>query len=227
MAKSELMSLGKIFRESAQAVRRNLTLYIFLNTVTILGTAWDIGIYIRDKQHGSSWGQTFIHSFNSSGNNPKLSGWITALLIVAGIVSYLLLAVLSVRVARRQTVQFSEVWEVFKAKWWKIILVELMFFVIVGVGFLALIIPGLYLLSRLAFWPIIIIDQDIGIAEALDRSWKITKGHARVVLVTAFFGFLLGLPSLIPVIGPVIATVLTIAYSVALPIRYFELKGLS
>jgi membrane-anchored glycerophosphoryl diester phosphodiesterase (GDPDase) len=227
MAKRELKSLGKIFRESSQAVRRNLTLYIFLNTITILSAAWDIGMYIRDKNHGSSWGQTLVHSFSSSGNDPKISGWITSLLFAAGIVLYILLAILSVRAARHQTVRFSEVWEIFKTKWWKIIIAEILLFVIVGVGLLALIIPGLYLLARLAFWPIIVIDQDISVAEALNKSWEITKNHAWVVLVTAFFGFLLGLPSIIPIIGPIIATVLTIAYSVALPLRYFELEASS
>jgi hypothetical protein len=33
--------------------------------------------------------------------------------------------------------------------------------------------------------------------------------------------------SVIPFIGPIVATALSIAYSVAIPIRYFELKKLS
>jgi hypothetical protein len=37
---------------------------------------------------------------------------------------------------------------------------------------------------------------------------------------------ILSLPSFIPVVGKLISLVLVIAYSVAVPIRYFEIKGL-
>jgi hypothetical protein len=224
MPQTELKSLGQIFKESAQAVRRNLSLFIFLNTITILGTAWDIGSDIGGKSSNYSWGQNFIHSFSNTGSGAKMSTWLILLLLLAGIFLYLILEVVAVLAARHQNVKFSEAWEVFRTKWWKIILAELLFFIIVGVGLIALIVPGLYLLSRLAIWPLIVIDQDVSIAQALNRSWELTKGRAWIVFTTAFLALILSLPSLIPVIGPIIATILTIAYSVALPIRYFELK---
>src|SRR6266576_2330832 len=109
MSARELKSLSRLFNESAQAVRRNLTLFIFLNSLTILGTAWNIGLDIRNKTNGNNWTQTFLHSFTGSGNDPKISGWLTVLLLVAGITLYVILEVLAVRAARHQTVRFSEV----------------------------------------------------------------------------------------------------------------------
>jgi membrane-anchored glycerophosphoryl diester phosphodiesterase (GDPDase) len=221
-------SIGQIFSESAAAVRRNISLFIFLNTLTILSTAWDVGISIRDRNSGNGWAQSIFHTFN--GNNGQTSfnsglGTLFVLLIIAGSVLYILTAILSVMAAKNRTVSFSEVWDCFKKTWWKIILVALLSGLLVIAGLLAFIIPGLYLLSRLVFAWIIVIDKKTGVIEALNQSWDLTKGRAWIVFVTLFFGVLLGIISAVPVIGPIISTALAIAYSVALPLRYYELKA--
>jgi hypothetical protein len=192
-----------------------------------LATAWDVGLDLRDKAQGNNWGQVILHTFTGSSGRPDVNGGLVALLILGGVILYLMVLILSVQAARQKTVQLAEVWDVFKTKWWKILLVEVLTFAAIGLGFLLLIIPGLYLLSRLALAPIIAVDQDVGITEALNKSWDMTKDHAWIVFITVFFGFLLGLPAIIPIVGKIAATALTIVYSVALPLRYFELKKLA
>jgi hypothetical protein len=224
MAAQTLKSPIQLFQESSQAVKRNLSLFIFLNAVSILGTAWDVGLDIRDKASGSGWQQIFVHTF-TGGSGPALNGSVTLLLIFAGVISYLLLAILNVKAAHKAVVDFGEVWETFKALWWKIILVGLVIVVLIVAGLIAFIIPGLYLIGRLALAPAILIDQNTDVMEALNKSWGYTKGHAWPVFLAVGFGVLLEITSVIPFIGPIIATVLAIAYSVAIPIRYFELKG--
>jgi uncharacterized membrane protein len=227
MSSHSLKSPVQLLKESSAAVRRNLTLFIFLNAVGILGTAWDIGLDIRDKSKGSSLQQVFTHTFTGSGSDQGLNGAVVLIFVLAGIVLYLLAAILTVLAAKKQTVKFDEVWRIFKDKWLKIIGVELLVVLLVVVGCVFLLIPGLYLLGRLAIAPALLIDQDVGIMDAMNASWEYTRGKAWPVFVAFFFGALLSVTSVIPFIGPIVATALSIAYSVAIPIRYFELKKLS
>jgi hypothetical protein len=226
MTKATLKSPLDLFKESSEAVKRNLSLFIFLNAVTILGTAWDLGLSIRDKSTGSNWWQVVTHTFTGSSSDPSVNVWLTAIFILGGIILYLMAAILAVRAAQHKHVNFSDIWETFKDKWLKILGTEILVAILVIAGCILFIVPGLYILGRLIIAPAMVIDQDIGVNDALNKSWDYTKGHAWPVFVAFFFGALLSLPSIIPFIGPIIATVLAIAYSLAIPIRYFELKNL-
>lgn len=227
MAKSELKTIGELFKDSSQAVRRNLTVFIFLNTATILGLAWDIGSDIRDKTHSGGWGQVFVNSLNGGADYNGSVAWLGVLLAVATIVLGLLLGFLEYLAAKKKIVSFDEVWSLFKKRWWQVIITWILLIICVIPGLILLVIPGLYLISRLAFAPIVTIDEGLTGFDAIRRSWDMTKNHAWTVFATVFFAFVLSLPSIIPIVGRIAATVLVIAYSVALPIRYFELKGRS
>ena len=51
--------------------------------------------------------------------------------------------------------------------------------VVVIVGLILLVIPGIYLAIRLQFYKFLIVDKgDIGPIESLKESWKMTKGYA-------------------------------------------------
>ena len=49
--------------------------------------------------------------------------------------------------------------------------------IIVVIGCIFLIIPGIYLALRLQFFQAFIVEEDAGIIESLQRSWKMTKGN--------------------------------------------------
>jgi hypothetical protein len=224
MNQAGLKSLSDLFTQSAQAVKRNLSLFVLLNVVTFLGVAWDIGSQLRDKTN-SSWSQVFVHSISSSSDKPTINIWLICALAIVGIISYLLLVVLTVKAATKKIVKFSEIWETFKVKWWKIVLVEILVVILIFAGLILFIIPGLIILSRLVFAPFITINRNVGVVEALNESWSMTKGYAWTIFTTILFSLVLSLPSIIPIVGELISTVLVIAYSVALPIRYFEIKN--
>lgn len=68
--------------------------------------------------------------------------------------------------------------------------------IIVGVGIIFLIIPGIYLMLRLQFSTAFIVEENAGITESLKRSWKITRGEVMplFLLALAMTGFaILGL----------------------------------
>lgn len=65
----------------------------------------------------------------------------------------------------------------------KFFVVELLTGLIVGVGILCCILPGIYLLTRLSMASLVVVDDpSCGCIEAIKRSWNMTKGHELLLL---------------------------------------------
>ena len=228
MAEKNYKSVTELWSASRDAVMRNLGLFLFLNSITILSLAWDTGTNLRDKVHGSGWETVFGNTlFGNTGSYPEAGGFfVTALFgILAGIFA-IMAVILEVQAAKKDKVELPEIWEKFKAEWmWlRIIGVLLLTGFILVVGFLALILPGIYLLGRVVLAPYILVDQNTKIFEAVEKSWHLTRDRMWQVYSVLLFTLVLSLPNLIPIVGPIIAFVLVLSYSVAMPMRYFELK---
>jgi uncharacterized membrane protein len=66
--------------------------------------------------------------------------------------------------------------------------------IVISVGFVLLLIPGIYLSLRLQFFFASMVDENTGIIESFKRSWEITKGHAMslfvVILIMILISFI-------------------------------------
>lgn len=58
---------------------------------------------------------------------------------------------------------------------------SILYFAATGLGFVLLILPGIYLLVRLFFYDYLIIDRGAGILECLSESWRITAGFTNTM----------------------------------------------
>lgn len=97
-----------------------------------------------------------------------------------------------------------------------LILGSILFFVVILVGFMALIIPGIWLSGRLQLWMPALFLENASATDALASSWRLTQGNwwrAAAVLTVAF----------------VIVLVLTMVFSfvagVLAPMGHFTLSG--
>lgn len=82
----------------------------------------------------------------------------------------------------------------------KLFLADLVFGVLIIVGLLLLVIPGIWILLRLMFFPYFIIGENCGPIEALKKSWNITKrndGYLFLFILTAILLMIIGLICLI------------------------------
>jgi uncharacterized membrane protein len=97
------------------------------------------------------------------------------------------------------------------------LLSTLVFMILVTVGFWLLLVPGIFLMMRLGFYPFLIVDKGMGPIEALKYSYEITKGSTWKLfglLVMLVLIFIAGLLCLIVGLIPAAAmSVLAVAFT--------------
>jgi uncharacterized membrane protein len=101
-----------------------------------------------------------------------------------------------VQAVRRIKPDFELLVKGFMENYLHIILANLLVFALVILGLFALIIPGIIIGCRLIFVPYIIMDKKLDSIEAVEMSWKLTKGHGWKIFfmgLVSFFIAILGL----------------------------------
>lgn len=133
---------------------------------------------------------------------------------------------LSYKVVRGEAVTFREFFRGFN-RWGTLIGVSLITSLIVGIGMMLLVIPGIAWALMFAFAPIVVLDpwtpdgvpRRVGVFDALRTSRDLTKGYKGTLLGVAF---ILGLPTI------AITVLLTIkAYNPGFPISLWMLELLA
>lgn len=86
-----------------------------------------------------------------------------------------------------------------------IVLANLLVFALVVLGLFALIVPGIIIACRLAFTAYIVMDKKLDPIEAVELSWKLTRGHGWTIFLMGFvsifiiiFGFFLMIVGIFP-----------------------------
>jgi hypothetical protein len=88
-----------------------------------------------------------------------------------------------------------------------IVLVNILVVSLIGIGMVALIIPGIIIACRLAFVSYLVMDKKLEPIAAIETSWKKTDGYAWeifVLAITSIFIFFLGILALIIGVFPAI-----------------------
>jgi uncharacterized membrane protein len=91
---------------------------------------------------------------------------------------------------RDERADIREIVAGFKTNYLNIVLANLLWYAIVGIGFILLIVPGIVFACRLAFVPYLVMDKGMDPAAAVEKSWTMTRGHGFRI----FGMFLLAIP---------------------------------
>jgi hypothetical protein len=97
---------------------------------------------------------------------------------------------------------------------------------IVLVGLVLFIVPGLIFIRRYFLAPYVMLDKKVGIREALEESAALSKLNTWAIWGVFGVMILISLIGIIPFIGSIVAFVVGCLYSVAPAIRYHQLKQL-
>jgi len=107
---------------------------------------------------------------------------------------------------RGEAVHFDDCWRGLGRLWWKILGASILVGVSIVVGFMLCIVPGLIIEAGLFVSIPVLVVEDTGVADALDRSWKLTDGHRLRILFIA-----LGLIVMAGVVGFLVGYLLSVA----------------
>ncbi len=69
--------------------------------------------------------------------------------------------------------------------------------VIVVIGFVLVIVPGIIFACKLAFTPYLVVDRKMEVIEAVQESWRMTNGHAGKVFLIGLLAIPIGIAGLI------------------------------
>jgi hypothetical protein len=112
-----------------------------------------------------------------------------------------------VQAVRKTKPDFEYLIKGFTENYLNIILANLLVFALVVLGLFALIVPGIIIGCRLAFVSYIVMDKKLDPIEAVELSWKLTRGHGWQIFFMGFvsiFIVIFGLLMLIVGIFPAI-----------------------
>ena len=96
-----------------------------------------------------------------------------------------------------------------------IILANLLVTALVVLGFFALIIPGIIIACRLAFVSYIVMDKKLDPIEAVELSWKLTRGHGWTIFFMGFVSFFIVLFGLILMIVGIFPAIIWVSSAFA------------
>jgi hypothetical protein len=94
-----------------------------------------------------------------------------------------------VQAVRQQKPDFETLITGFRENYLSIVLASLLVTALIALGIIALIIPGIIIACRLAFVSYIVMDKKVDAIEAVEMSWKLTRGHGWTIFMMGFVSF--------------------------------------
>lgn len=98
-----------------------------------------------------------------------------------------------VQAVRQEKVDFETLIKGFRENYLSIVLANLLVGALVALGIFALIIPGIIIGCRLAFVAYLVMDKRLDPIEAVETSWRLTRGHGWTIFFMGFVSFFIAI----------------------------------
>jgi len=100
------------------------------------------------------------------------------------------------KAARKDKLEIKDMFEAFN-NYWNAVLASLLVFVIIVIGLVLLIVPGIIFACKLAFTPYLVVDRKMEVIAAIKESWRMTGGYAWKVFLIGLLAIPIGIAGLI------------------------------
>lgn len=227
-----------LFKPSYRLVRKNIwifgTLYFVPLVFWVHSWVWSSSSSNNPTWFNNLYGHSTLSSSWGSSPFTNLPDTFVGfsiiwflIVIIAGTIAQLMTVVAAYDASQDKVITFDKLWAVVKKIGWRLIGLYIVTGLVIFVGLILLIVPGLIMIRRYYLAPYVIINKNCGIREAMDRSAAISKPHSGYVWGVIGVTILIGLIGVIPLIGSLVAFIMGMFYSVAPALRYQELKKIS
>ncbi|HEX5447958.1 MAG TPA: hypothetical protein VFW90_02030 [Candidatus Saccharimonadales bacterium] len=119
---------------------------------------------------------------------------------------------------------FDKLWEVVTKMGWRLLGLYIVTGIVILIGLILFIIPGLFMIRRYLLAPYVMIDRNVSIREAMDGSAELSLKNTGAIWGVMGVMFLIAMIGIIPIIGSLASFVVGSLYSVAPALRYRQLK---
>jgi hypothetical protein len=145
-------------------------------------------------------------------------------LFVAGPISYGANWVF-LKAVRGERIEIVDIFAVFKRNYWNAVVANIVVAVIVIIGIIMLIIPGIIFACRLAFVPYLVVDRQMDVMDALRVSWDMTRGYGWQIFFIGFLAFFIVILGLIFLFVGVFISIMWISAAFAAMYHAVELTN--
>jgi membrane-anchored glycerophosphoryl diester phosphodiesterase (GDPDase) len=94
--------------------------------------------------------------------------------------------------ARGEPFEIGDLFAAFRGAYATVLAAHVLFVVLVGAGFTLLVLPGIWIATRLSFVAFLVMDEGETASGAVRESWRRTEGHAWRILRLWIVGAVLG-----------------------------------
>jgi uncharacterized membrane protein len=129
------------------------------------------------------------------------------------------------KAVRGERVEIRDMFVAFQRNYWNAVIANIVVAVIIGLGIVMLIVPGIIFACRLAFVPYLVIDRQMDVMEALRVSWDMTRGYGWQIFFMGFLAIFIVIGGLLLVFVGVFISIIWISAAFAAIYHAVELKN--
>jgi hypothetical protein len=141
--------------------------------ITLLGTAFQIVVHYFTS--GSDYG---LH-------NNNVSYWLIGILFSVLIVMPFFFGInyVNLQLVRGEAFNIANTFKGFDDIYLNVMLAGIFRIVIIGIGLVLLIVPGIIFTCKLSFVPYLVLDKKLTAIDAIKTSWDMTNGHTTTIFL--------------------------------------------
>jgi hypothetical protein len=231
--KKEVGSVFDLLGRSFEIVKKNWQAFAVVNTLALLSALFSIGNKEEVEIPKNATFEQAVVAVTGYDVDTFLSFFIplAIVLLALSIFLYAMMTILEVESTAGKKPSISHLFDKAKGYWLRLFGLLILSAVIVIAGFILLIVPGIIALVLLVMAPFFMVDKNMGIIESLKASVEMGKKHFWKVFAAILLTFIIAIGTMIlddiPAIGSLIGVIVTIAFSLIIPLRYQQLKKIS
>ncbi|MGW8314721.1 MAG: hypothetical protein ACWGNV_03905 [Bacteroidales bacterium] len=128
------------------------------------------------------------------------------------------------KAVRGERIEIRDMFIVFQRNYWNAVIAKIVVGVIVGLGIVMLVVPGIIFACRLAFVQYLVVDREMDVMDALRVSWDMTRGHGWQIFLMGFLAIFIVIVGLVLLFVGVFISMMWISAAFAAMYHAVELR---